>query len=104
EESFYCRSLRLPNGGRMDVPEAATDLRVAYLPPMSGLSASETRLDEGAINVRLGEGRTADVLRNLCYQVSEGSTGKEKWARLVARMRELFGVELDSPEYVRERG
>jgi hypothetical protein len=97
EESFYCRSLRLPNGGRMDVPEAATDLRVAYLPPMSGLSASETRLDEGAINVRLGEGRTADVLRNLCYQVAQGPKGAEKWTQLATRMKALFGIELDSP-------
>jgi energy-coupling factor transporter ATP-binding protein EcfA2 len=104
EESFYCRSLRLPNGGRMDVPEAATDLRVAYLPPMSGLSASETRLDEGAINVRLGEGRTADVLRNLCYQVAQGPKGAEKWTQLATRMKALFGIELDSPKYVRERG
>jgi hypothetical protein len=34
---------------------------------MSGLAANETRLDPGAISVRLGEGRTAEVLRNLCY-------------------------------------
>ena len=41
-------------------------------PPMSGLAATETRLDQGAINVRIGEGRTAEVLRNLCYQVRRG--------------------------------
>ena len=56
EESFYCRPLRRENGERMPVPEAARDVRVAYLPPMSGLAANETRLDQGAINVRLGEG------------------------------------------------
>lgn len=104
EESFYCRSLRVASGGRMDVPQEATDLRVAYLPPMSGLSATETRLDEGAINVALGEGRTADVLRNLCYRVSEQARGEDKWVRLVDRMRALFGITLDRPEYVRERG
>lgn len=104
EESFYCRSLRLASGGRMDVPQAATDLRVAYLPPMSGLSATETRLDEGAINVALGEGRTADVLRNLCYRVSEQPKGEDKWVQLANSMRALFGIELDRPEYVRERG
>ena len=70
EESFYCRPLRLTEGKhpeRMPIPEGAADTRVAYLPPMSGLTAHETRLDPGAINVRLGEGRTAEVLRNLRY-------------------------------------
>ena len=59
------KSRSTANGERMPVPEAARDVRVAYLPPMS-LAANETRLDQGAINVRLGEGRTAEVLRNLC--------------------------------------
>lgn len=104
EESFYCRSLRLPDGGRMDVPAEATGLQLAYLPPMSGLLANETRLDEGAINVRLGEGRTAEVLRNLCYQVLQGPEGKDRWQRIVERMESLFGIQLDPPEYVRERG
>ena len=104
EESFYCRSMRLSEGGRMDVPQVATGLRIAYLPPMSGLAATETRLDQGAVNVRLGEGRTAEVLRNLCYQVLQGSDGKSKWNQLATDMEALFGVELDAPEYVPERG
>ena len=53
----------------MPVPDEAEKLSVAFLPPMSGLASNETRLDQGAINVRIGEGRTAEVLRNLCYQV-----------------------------------
>lgn len=103
EESFYCRSLRQPGGGRMDVPQEAAGLRIAYLPPMSGLAANETRLDEGAINVRLGEGRTAEVLRNLCWQVLQIDGGK-KWPDIVERMEALFGIQLDAPEYVKERG
>lgn len=79
EKSFYCRSLRLNEGTRKPVPEAASGVRVAYLPPMSGLAANETRLDRGAINVRLGEGRTAEVLRNLCYQIVDGEDGEAKW-------------------------
>ena len=72
DESFYCRPLRLSAGktpDRMPVPAEAGTVRVAFLPPMSGLAATETRLDEGAVNVRVGEGRTAEVLRNLCLQV-----------------------------------
>ena len=104
EESFYCRPLRQENGERMPVPEAARDVRVAYLPPMSGLAASETRLDQGAINVRLGEGRTAEVLRNLCYRILEEDDGAARWRRLDERIHKLFGSRLDEPKYIAERG
>ena len=80
EESFYCRPLRLSDGRtpeRMPVPEEAGLTPIAFLPPMSGLAATETRLDPGAINVRIGEGRTAEVLRNLCYQIYENR--RDKW-------------------------
>lgn len=102
EESVYCRSKLGPDGSRLQVPEAAAKLKLAYLPPMSGLAANETRLDEGAIAVRVGEGRTAEVLRNLCWQAS--TQNQEGWGRIVERMRALFGVDLDSPEYIKARG
>jgi len=88
----------------MDVPQQVKDVRIAYLPPMSGLAATEDRLDPGAINVRLGEGRTAEVLRNLCYQVLSGENGEERWHRIVERMRRLFGCTLEDPQYIAERG
>ena len=77
EESFYCRPLRLSedrNPERMRVPEAAGQVQIAFLPPMSGLAATESRLDRGAVNVRVGEGRTAEVLRNLCHRVHGEAT------------------------------
>ncbi len=101
EESFYCRS-RLTDGVRAEVPAAAGEVRLAYLPPMSGLLANETRLDAGAIDVRIGEGRTAEVLRNLCWQVLQRGNGH--WQRIVSRMDALFGVKLHEPLYVKERG
>ena len=106
QESIYCRPLRTSedNGkvtSRMPIPDEAENLSVAFLPPMSGLASNETRLDPGAINVRIGEGRTAEVLRNLCYQVSENS---ETWERLCEQIRKLFGVKLAIPEYIHERG
>ncbi|MGH2638179.1 MAG: ATP-dependent nuclease, partial [Rhabdochlamydiaceae bacterium] len=109
QESFYCRPLRLSeqkNSQRMPIPIAAGQIRIAFLPPMSGLAANETRLDIGAINVRLGEGRTADVLRNLCYLIwtEKSDEGKEKWKQLTARIKGLFGVDLDAPVYIAERG
>ena len=102
EESFYCRSRLSADGTRKEVPTSAAELRLAYLPPMSGLAANETRLDEGAIAVRIGEGRTAEVLRNLCWQAQQRST--EGWRQIVKRMGSLFGVALDDPEYIKERG
>lgn len=107
EESFYCRPMRLlPDSDlvRMSVPTPAGRVRVAYLPPMSGLAANETRLDIGAINVRIGEGRTAEVLRNLCHQVVEANEGGQNWARIVNIIKAQFGVTPDTPIYVAERG
>ncbi len=105
EESFYCRPLRLDDQRppkRMPIPNEAGSLRIAFLPPMSGLAATETRLDQGAVNVRVGEGRTAEVLRNLCFRIlTENPAG---WASLTARIEGLFGVELEEPRYVEERG
>jgi len=103
-ESFYCRPLRQADGSRIDVPKAAANIQVAFLPPMSGLASTETRLDPGAINVRLGEGRTAEVLRNLCYQVLEIDDGNRKWDEIKYHMKSLFGVYLNEPEFIPERG
>lgn len=103
-ESFYCRPLRLDEDGRerMPVPEQAAEVHVAFLPPMSGLAAVETRLDPGALNVRIGEGRTAEVLRNLCYIVSQNQP--ERWDELTRQIDKLFGVQLNRPRYLEERG
>jgi len=108
EESFYCRPLRTGEViegkiERMPVPEEAAGIDVAFLPPMSGLASNETRLDRGAIQVRMGEGKTAEVLRNLCYQTLE-EKGAEAWAEVVERIRAMFGVSVEEPTYVPERG
>lgn len=104
EESFYCRPVRVGAGSRMPVPAHLTDIRLAYLPPMSGLTAREARLEMGAIDVHLGEGRTAEVLRNLCWQVLAQDSGEERWRAIVERVRALFGAELNEPRYIKERG
>lgn len=102
EESFYCRPRRIDGSERMPVPDEAGAKPVAFLPPMSGLSATETRLDAGAIDVRIGEGRTAEVLRNLCYSIQQESP--QYWDRLTQQINSLFRVDLDIPKYVAERG
>lgn len=104
EESFYCRPLRTSESQRMEVPTHLSDLRLSYLPPMSGLASQEDRLEMGTINVRLGEGRTAEVLRNLCWQVRESQNGQEKWEHIAKRIEALFGARLNEPRYIKERG
>lgn len=106
EESFYCRPLRRSEAkspDRWPIPTEAADERIAFLPPMSGLAANETRLDPGAINVRLGEGRTAEVLRNLCYQIANAPRDRS-WESLSTRIHDLFKIHLDEPLYIPERG
>ena len=104
-ESFYCRPLRTSSDGsdRMEVPSEALAERVAFLPPMSGLSSSEAMLQPGTVNVLLGQGRTAEVLRNLCYQVFlHYEVGWQDV--MVPRMKELFGATILEPQYNPERG
>jgi hypothetical protein len=106
EESLYCRPLRMseePHPVRMPVPVSAAPVRVAFLPPMSGLAATEDRLPEGAINVRIGEGRTAEVLRNLCFAISS-HPDRTSWTTLVSQIENLFGVTLSPPQFIQERG
>jgi len=105
EESLYCRPLRLSedkNSDRIAVPEESESIRIAFLPPMSGLATNELRVDLGAINSRIGEGRTSEVLRNLCYRIYEED--KEKWNKLKSLIEALFGSKLKDPKYIIERG
>ena len=103
EEAFYCRPLRVSEDKspqRMPIPAEAGSAHIAFLPPMSGLAAVERRLDPGAIKVLIGEGRTAEVLRNLSHAIPEDNG----WKKLVERIETLFGVKLNRPEYKAERG
>jgi ABC-type hemin transport system ATPase subunit len=102
EESFYCRPLRTSSGAeRMAVPDQLEDVRVAFLPPMSGLADREFVKQQGEIGVLIGQGQTAQVLRNLCYQIYEKQNGS--WDLLVKHIRGLFGVDLLAPQYTAER-
>ena len=73
EESCICRPVRKPGfEGKpvkeakfTEIPNEANEVRIAFLPPMSGLAAVEPKLEPGRLNVLLGEGQTAQVLRNL---------------------------------------
>lgn len=106
EESIYVRPLLQGDSRRMVIPKLASTASVALLAPMSGLAANETRLPPGAIDVRIGEGRTAEVLRNLCFQVLErdAEDGGSRFGDIAERIERLFGAKLDEPREVAERG
>lgn len=99
EESFYCR-LKEPEHNK--VPDGVRPHRVVYLPPMSGLSDREYRKEPGEINVLIGEGQTAQVLRNLCWQLYSGSDSAA-WPKLVDHISAVFNISLREPEYIKER-
>jgi hypothetical protein len=104
EESFYCRALHWPETKeeRSRLLALALTTRVAYLPPMSGLAAEEFRKEPGEIGVLVGEGRTAEVLRNLCHRVHT-SEDNNVWGQLTAHIERLFRVKLLPPQYIPER-
>jgi len=110
EESFYCQPLRLSTPASegetlagMAVPSEALKVRVAFLPPMSGLTDREFVKQTGEINFLIGQGRTAEVLRNLCYRLATQKDSAETWHQVCDRIKKLFGVELDKPRHIPER-
>ena len=76
--------------------EHAARLNVELLYPMSGLETEEPILQPGRIDVLLGQGQTAQVLRNLCLIVAKNTP--DDWKRITELMRRLFHVDLSVPE------
>ncbi len=106
EESFYCRPLRITEDKppkRMPVPSEAASVQVAFLPPMSGLADREFIKQPGEIGVLIGQGQTAQVLRNLCWQIYQQEDKRTTWQELTAHIQNLFGVKLLPPEFIKER-
>ncbi len=107
KEQLHCRPVRTEEAkhpSRMAIPVEALGINVAFLPPMSGLAAAELRIDPGAIKVRIGEGRTAEVLRNLCFSICIGEDGEERWKQVADHIHTLFGVTIEAPTYLDQRG
>ena len=94
-ELVYCT----PDEATLAKPElirraAAIDVELLY--PMSGIETEEPLLQPGRIGVLLGQGQTAQVLRNLCLMVFRESP--EDWKQITALMERLFRVKLADPE------
>jgi ABC-type branched-subunit amino acid transport system ATPase component len=80
----------------LDLLRHAAKISVELLYPMSGLETEEPILQPGRIDVLLGQGQTAQVLRNLCLMVHR-APGSD-WSRIVELMKRLFSVELSAPQ------
>jgi len=96
EESIYCRPLRAE-----PVPDIVYGTNVAFLPPISGLADREFAKQPGEVAFLIGQGRTAEVLRNLCLLVYK--SGAARWQALAGRIKASFGIELDPPAYSEDR-
>jgi len=95
-ESLYCRILEDAAHNPAVFSKLALTESVGLLPPMSGLSSEEDKLTSGSIQGKIGEGKTAEVLRNLCLMVYESG----KWDKLAGIMEKLFRVKINEPIFM----
>jgi len=95
DELVYCKpdDAVLAN---LEFMHYAAQINVELLYPMSGLETEEPILQPGRIDVLLGQGQTAQVLRNLCLMVAKDTP--DDWKRIVVLMRRLFNVTLETPQ------
>jgi ABC-type multidrug transport system ATPase subunit len=73
----------------------AAAIKTELLSPMSGLESEEPILKSGRIDVLLGQGRTAEVLRNLCLMVARDAP--DDWKRVKDFVHRLFRIRLGDP-------
>ena len=109
-ESLTCRLI----SGEKEMRELYKNergVRFGFLQAMSGISISEDKLTQGSVDRKLGEGRTAEVLRNICFDILYPETPKtadykpeENWAKLVKNIKQLFGATIEKPDYIRLTG
>jgi ABC-type lipoprotein export system ATPase subunit len=107
DEAIYVKPLHgLENNIAQDNIELLLKTNVAFLPPMSGLKLDEEKLLFSTIEFRMGEGRTAEVLGNICLQVIKPDNDillknrdpLKDWLLLTEKLKKLFFVDLLMPE------
>jgi hypothetical protein len=98
-ELVYCRIKEDSSYGELPDEEAkraflqyVIGIKVELLYPMSGLSTLEPVYQDKFIGTLMGQGRTAEVLRNLCFKVE-----KDEWSKIQQLIRRLFQVDLKGP-------
>lgn len=86
--------------GDLGLIHKAASLDIELLYPMSGIETEEPILQPGRIDVLLGQGQTAQVLRNLCLMVAKAGSAPRRGARSPAgalRSRRWCAARARSP-------
>jgi ABC-type multidrug transport system ATPase subunit len=109
-ESFSCKIV----SGLKEISSLYDDaqgIHFGFLQAMSGISTSEDKLTQGSIARKLGEGKTAEVLRNICYEIlypeiaaKDTADTERNWLGLCEVIKSMFGVVLEKPEYIKSTG
>ena len=109
-ESFSCKII---SGLQQMISlyENNSGIHFGFLQPMSGISTSEDKLTLGSIDRKLGEGKTAEVLRNICFEilfperaVNQRTDPEQNWQKLCVVMKLMFGADLQKPELAKSTG
>ncbi len=106
EELIYVRPSKSKKNSLLENTDLIKEINISFLPPMSGLKLEEAKLLPETIDAKIGEGLTAEVLRNICYLLKNPETEEQKnkrdpqedWKFLVETMREFFMIDLHEPE------
>ena len=69
---------------------------IIHCPAFSGISVEEPRFEQGYRNLRIGENRLGDILRNLLLDVSRD---QHAWDALSEDIQSLFGILVGAPVY-----
>jgi AAA15 family ATPase/GTPase len=85
----------------LELIQYASSLQFHLLYPMSGIETEETLFQDGWITTLLGQGQTAQVLRNICYKVA--LKNKNDWDKITNLMDRLFLVTINRPEFLESR-
>jgi predicted ATPase len=93
EDLIYCSP---DDSTDADLLAEVAKINVELLYPMSGLETEEPVLQPGRVGVLLGQGQTAQVLRNLCLIVHRASP--QDWNEIAALMQRLFHIQLGVPQ------
>lgn len=100
-EMIYCK----PSGdyiNNQEVMDAIVKLQINLLYSMSGIATEEIRHQPERVNYLMGQGMTSEVLRNLCFNISEEYPNN--WTAIVKWMSKLFDMQLQRPIFNAAKG
>ena len=109
-ESFSCKVV---SGIKdlIELYESNNGIHFGFLQPMSGISTSEDKLTQGSIDRKLGEGKTAEVLRNICFEIlnpeilsPNNKRSEDNWIKLCDVIYSMFGSKIQKPEFIKSTG